>query len=384
MLKRAPNGKEVALSTLHRGDTFGEAGLLEHTTRTATVRASSEVMVLRLHASVFDALARLHPEVRVAFEAMARTRALWNFFRLNTAFANLPNEALAKLVTGLEEVAVPAGTEVVSEGDPPGPMFVVEEGRLRAFHTVDGVERDLAFLRDGDVFGERSLFLGEPRAATVEAIRDCRLLRLPTDLYEELVDENTEFRTRMQVRVAQYSYRDVARVPLDFADEILPAEAVAADRQSTSEELAREPEVVDELEVEQDPHRPKPGKHFPHLFQIDEMDCGAACLAMVCRYYGRAVPVSHIREVAHTTTRGTTLNGITRAAEDLGLHARSIRASKSRLDDCRCRRSCTGRATTGSSSTGSRKTTCGWPTPRADFAATSARSSSRAGPATRR
>ena len=333
VLKRAPNGEEVALNTLHRGDTFGEAGLLEQSTRTATVRASSEVRVLRLHASVFDALARLHPEVRLAFEAMARTRALWNFFRLNAAFASLPNEALAKLVTGLEEVAVPAGREIVSEGDPPGPMFVVEEGRLRAFHTIDGVERDLAFLRDGDVFGERSLFLGEPRAATVETIADCRLLRLPTHLYEELVAENTEFRARMGLRVSQYSYREVARVPLDFADEILPAEAVAADRLAAAAELAREPEVVEELEIDPGPRGPKPGKRFPHVFQIDEMDCGAACLAMVCRHYGRAVPVSHIREVAHTTTRGTTLNGITRAAEDLGLHARSIRASKSRLDD---------------------------------------------------
>jgi ATP-binding cassette subfamily B protein len=333
VLKRAPNGEEVALRTLHRGDTFGEAGLLEQTTRTATVRASSEVKVLRLHASVFDAVARLHPEIRTAFEAMARSRALWNFFRLNPAFSSLPSEALGKLVTGLEEVEVDAGTQVVAEGDPPGPMFVVEQGRLRAFHTVDGVERDLAYLRNGDVFGERSLFLGEPRAATVETIRDCRLLRLPTHLYRELVDENPDFRGRMQVRVAQYSYRDVARVPLDFADEILPAEAVAADRQGAADVPAREPEAVDELEIEPGAAKPKPGKRFPHVFQIDEMDCGAACLAMVCRYYGRAVPVSYIREIAHTTTRGTTLNGITRAAEDLGLHARSVRASKSKLDD---------------------------------------------------
>ena len=63
------------------------------------------------------------------------------------------------------------------------------------------------------------------------------------------------------------------------------------------------------------------------------MDCGAACLAMICRFYGHAVPLSHIREIAHTSTRGTTLNGITRAAEDLGLSACSIRASKSRLDE---------------------------------------------------
>src|SRR6516165_4110744 len=66
VVKTSPNGEEVSLNTLHRGDTFGEAGLLEQTTRTATVRASSQVQVLRLHASVFDALSRLHPDVRSA------------------------------------------------------------------------------------------------------------------------------------------------------------------------------------------------------------------------------------------------------------------------------------------------------------------------------
>jgi ABC-type transport system involved in cytochrome bd biosynthesis fused ATPase/permease subunit len=43
------------------------------------------------------------------------------------------------------------------------------------------------------------------------------------------------------------------------------------------------------------PEEPAPGKRprarrrFPHVFQLDEMDCGAACLGMVCRHYGRAV-----------------------------------------------------------------------------------------------
>ena len=54
---------------------------------------------------------------------------------------------------------------------------------------------------------------------------------------------------------------------------------------------------------------------------------------MICRHFGRAVGISHIRQVVHTQTDGTTLAGITRGAEELGLAARSIRASKSRLDD---------------------------------------------------
>jgi ATP-binding cassette subfamily B protein len=333
VVKRAAGGEEVALNSLKTGDTFGEAGLLGATTRNATVRASSDVRVLRLHASVFAALARRHPEIRTTFEAIARTRALWNFFRIHSGFRTLPNETLAAVVAGLERVEVPAGTLVIREGDPPGPMYVVEAGRLRNYRTVDGTEQNLAFLRLGDVFGERSLFLGEPRAASVVAIDDCTLLRFAPDLFESLLSDHPEFRSRIEERVQQYDYRRLARVPLDFADEILPAEASAEEQRAASEELVSAPEEVEELGPAPATRPPRVGRRFPHVFQLDEMDCGAACLAMICRFYGRAVPVSYIREIAHTSTRGTTLNGITRAAGELGLSARSIRASKSRLDE---------------------------------------------------
>jgi len=338
VVKRTEQGEEVSLNTLVRGDAFGEAGLLDGTMRTATVRASSPAQVLRLHGSVFEALARRHPEVRTAFEAMGRIRTLSDFFRINVGFANLPNEALAQLVVGLERVEVPARTIVTREGDPPGPMFVVEEGRLRAFRTENGFERNLAYLRRGDFFAERSLFRGEPRSASVEAIDDCILLRLPPSLYEALLAEHPAFRARMEERIREYDYRRLARVPLDFADEILPAEAAAADQfLDGAQPLAPEPaaeDVEEEAELEPAPATARrPGRRFPHVFQLDEMDCGAACLGMVCRYFGRNVSLSYIRDVAHTSTRGTSLNGITRAAEELGLVARSVRASKSRLDE---------------------------------------------------
>ena len=62
------------------------------------------------------------------------------------------------------------------------------------------------------------------------------------------------------------------------------------------------------------------------------MDCGAASLAMVCRHFGRAISISRVREAVHTSTDGTSLAGITRGADELGLEARAVRASKSKLD----------------------------------------------------
>ena len=61
--------------------------------------------------------------------------------------------------------------------------------------------------------------------------------------------------------------------------------------------------------------------------QIDEMDCGAACLGMICRHFGRKVSLARIRQLCHTATDGTSLKAISRAATELGLAARPLKIS---------------------------------------------------------
>lgn len=73
-------------------------------------------------------------------------------------------------------------------------------------------------------------------------------------------------------------------------------------------------------------------RRFPTVWGVDEADCGAACLAAVCRYFGRAVPLPVVRDAVGTAADGTSLGGLVGGAERLGLSARSLRASPSRLD----------------------------------------------------
>src|SRR5262249_762858 len=167
-------------------------------------------------------------------------------------------------------------------------------------------------------------------------VTDCVLLGFPAELFERLVAEYPEFRDRVQQRVEQYDYRRLARLPLDFAEEILPAEASVFEAVSPdqAEPLADDAGFADALAYEGD--RQPEGRaripHSPHIYQLDEMDCGAASLAMICRHFGRAVSISRVREAVHTSTDGTSLAGITRGADELGLRARAVRASKSKLD----------------------------------------------------
>lgn len=48
--------------------------------------------------------------------------------------------------------------------------------------------------------------------------------------------------------------------------------------------------------------------------QVDENDCGAACLAMILKHYQSSVSIAYIRNLAHTDNKGTTALGLVKTA----------------------------------------------------------------------
>jgi ATP-binding cassette subfamily B protein len=337
VVKKGLNGEEIPLGSLRAGDSFGEMALLGHTTRTATVRASSDVHLFKLDTSVFKALVESQPRIKECLELQIKHRSLHNFFRMHSPFTQLPAEALRIFLDGLVRVTIQTGDLLIREGDPPGAMYIVEEGRLRVFREESGRRQYLNYLRKGDFVGEMSLFKQAPRAASVEAVSECHLLKLTPDTFRRLLSEYPDFKTQIEQRIAQYDYKHVARVPLDFSEEMLPA-AVRVHQQVS-------PDQAEEIEAPAEPTTAgpfaspegffvkKPGRRwrFPHVFQVDEMDCGAASLAMVCRHFGRSVSLARIRQLVHTSLDGTSLRALCTAAGELGLAARAVKATPESL-----------------------------------------------------
>jgi HlyB family type I secretion system ABC transporter len=331
-VKQRPNGDEVSLAVLRAGDIFGEMALLGGGKRTATVRASTDVEAFSLSKPLFDALLRQYPQLRTHLEVPGKRRRLSEFLRLYAPFADLPSEALQIMLADFDPVSSAKGELVIRQGEASGPMFLIEEGRLRVFRGENGDRQDLGFLRKGDFFGEMSVLTGERRGASVEALSDCVLLRLNTPTVERLLEEFPAFRVKLDERVAQYQATATARIPLDFADEILPADALAqekvgpgqVDGDTADAELAFGPFASREGHFVKRNGRIR---RFPYVQQSDEADCGAACLAMVCRHFGRAVSLTRVRRAVGTASDGTSLKGICRGAQELGLASRSVKVS---------------------------------------------------------
>lgn len=65
--------------------------------------------------------------------------------------------------------------------------------------------------------------------------------------------------------------------------------------------------------------------------QHDSNDCGVACLATICRQYGKNVSLTDIRRLTKTTVKGTSLLGIVKAAEKLDFCAKGVKTTKEAL-----------------------------------------------------
>lgn len=71
--------------------------------------------------------------------------------------------------------------------------------------------------------------------------------------------------------------------------------------------------------------------HFHYINQVDERDCGAACLAMISQTFGHNISISQIRNLEKTNLDGSTALGIKRAGQKLGFDVKAIQADMSLL-----------------------------------------------------
>lgn len=70
---------------------------------------------------------------------------------------------------------------------------------------------------------------------------------------------------------------------------------------------------------------------FPHYKQLDSMDCGAASLRMIAKFYGKAYPAAYLREKCHTNREGVSMLSISDAAEGIGFRTMGVKITFEQL-----------------------------------------------------
>lgn len=309
VIAATPDG-ETTVGTLSRGDHFGEQALLNGGRRAFTVRAAEDLVLQQVPRAAVEEILERRPELRRYFEQHVADLATRNFLRLCSSFRALSPAEIQALLRQLETREFPAGTTVFQQGDPGDRFYLIRSGRARVVRNGQSVTT----LGEGQFFGELALLTGDPRAASVIAETDLSTLTLSAAAFSRLLEEDPELRE--SIEAIAYSYQSV---PVEL--------------RGKPEERAPQPAPP---EVELEPTAPgveevRPRRRWPVVRQIGERDCGAACLSMIGKYYGRSFRVPTLRDMAGTTREGASLRSLADTAERLGFRARPVRTSLAHL-----------------------------------------------------
>jgi NTE family protein/lysophospholipid hydrolase len=181
------DGTEHVLATLQPTDLVGEMAVIDSRPRTATVQAVTDATLVEISAAGLGRLVTSAPTVLAAFREIAAQRLPALYLATVPMFAGLDSAALTELDLAANWVRLEGGQTLFRQGDRPDYLYIVVRGRLEVVVGDPGHEDVVNHLGRGAVVGEVALFSGEPRTATVRAIRDSELLRLSREALHAFV-----------------------------------------------------------------------------------------------------------------------------------------------------------------------------------------------------
>jgi NTE family protein/lysophospholipid hydrolase len=201
---RDHDGTERPLAAVGPGELLGETAALQAQPRFATARATEESNVLRLSRAALDRLTATTPEARAFFQELDTRRQSSLQAALATLFQGLDRSAFDGLTAEASWVRLRGGEILFGQGDPSDSFYAVVHGRLQAvIQRSDGGAPLIKPIPRGSCVGEMGVLTGKPRSATVRAVRDSELIRLPKAEFSALMDRSPRIATSLARTLAE-------------------------------------------------------------------------------------------------------------------------------------------------------------------------------------
>jgi CRP-like cAMP-binding protein len=162
--------------------------------RPYTVTATTAARIFRINntkldrAVLLDEVSTTITRVHDAGSAFAGDSEWLEEMLAGPAFGTLARERVAMLLLKLEPMIVKTGDAVIRQGESGDYYYILKEGELTVSRKdTQGKVRLVSKLKRGDVFGEEALLSGDPRNASIVAMRDSIIMRLARTDFEELL-----------------------------------------------------------------------------------------------------------------------------------------------------------------------------------------------------
>lgn len=175
------DGRVIDLAMLSEGEFFGEFRLLTGRDSLATVVADTDVELLEIRDEVLYRLADTNPEVWDALWNFYYARMLNNLLASSRMFNSLDGESREALAEKFQLEEFLAGTTILEQDGPCPGVYLIVSGNVVVDHAVGKKSREIDAFQEGDFFGIVPSALEEVCPASVRALSDTIVLRLPAE-----------------------------------------------------------------------------------------------------------------------------------------------------------------------------------------------------------
>ena len=169
------------LKTYVPGESFGELALLYNAPRAATIKAKTDALLWALDRECFNNI--------VKDAAMKKREKYENTLKKVEILKSIDPYELGQICDALKSATYKAGDVIIKQNDTGDVFYILDEGKCHAekvFEEGKPAEKVKDY-ESCDYFGELALLKGEPRAATIIADTDCRLLTLDRMAFKRLL-----------------------------------------------------------------------------------------------------------------------------------------------------------------------------------------------------
>ncbi|WP_424095590.1 peptide cleavage/export ABC transporter [Moorena producens] len=339
----AEKQREVSIQVLEEGETFGAYDLLGSLSYPYRAIAGSSGQVARISLNqLLPWLERL-PKWSEILGQQAQHRQCLIFFKTLTKLRTLNGVSLNQLLPYIVETRIEAGESLVSSSQA-GHCWL----RSGQMATPEGTQANSSapFPSIGDSWGYPM-----PVPTDWIAQTDVLLYQLPQEHWQAacaiapVLANSTDSPDQENRQSAKNGDGKSPSAQGLVNKTHTPSPHPNQTRARPTRRVLEPPKQQTPLEASQSESFdfPKPAKQgwkflrfwqrYPFIEQQASSDCGAACLAMIGQYWGKRFALNSLRELAGVGRSGSSLKGLSKAAESLGFQASPVRASLGRLAD---------------------------------------------------
>lgn len=366
LMMLAKDGTQMRVDTFHSGSVLGRPIPDSKSASKGSLQtADAPTRIHLLDGATVETYLRDHAQTRERIEQAHEIHRIVTFLKNSESLRGIPYDELWEIASKTERIFLKAGERLIQQGADEDTVYIVQSGRMTVTREEAPSVR-LVVLRAGDIVGEIAVLQRTPRNANVDAIEDATCYGIEGAIFREVTERHGAFNEGMAKMMAERLHQ-VEEDALESApDGVMPTSALLGSQRSGVAEKStpiktEAKSTGDAPATEKRSAIPTSGVRrkekvahtfmeppkltfmqkivkmifvlpdLPAIRQHSQMDCSAACLTTVCKYFGKTISLNVTRDMARVRQEGASMSNVMRAANELGFETEAYISSIEQL-----------------------------------------------------